>query len=53
MPINFNKSFRLSNTGIHYYVFENLFIDYDEALEFCEKNLIPAEFIVKTNYYIN
>jgi hypothetical protein len=37
----------------HYYVFKNLFIDYNDAFQYCEDNLLPSDFIVTTKYYIN
>lgn len=36
----------------HYYVFENLFTDHDEAVKFCENLFLPYEFIVKTKHYL-
>lgn len=37
----------------HYYVFKNLFTEYEDAVNYCEEELIPFEFIVKTKYYLN
>lgn len=37
----------------HYYVFEKLFIEYDDAISYCDKKNIPYDFIVKTKYIID
>lgn len=53
MPVNSNLKFKLSEEPQrHYYVFQSLFIDYDDALGHCDENSIPYEFIVKTHFYI-
>jgi len=36
----------------HYYIFGKLFIDYNEAVSYCDQNNIPYDFIVKTKYII-
>ena len=53
MPVSFNKTFTKSEGQSHYIIFSSLFLDYDEAILFCDKNNIPYEFIVKTKYYVN
>jgi hypothetical protein len=53
MPISFNKTFTKSKEQSHFYVFEILFLEWDEAFKFCEENKISFDFIVKTKYYIN
>ena len=35
----------------HYIIDGHLFIDYDDALGYCERNLIPFKNIVKTKKY--
>ena len=53
MPLSFNKTFSESEMQSHFYVFETLFISFNEAEVFCDKNNIPYDFIVKTKFYIN
>ena len=53
MPISFNKKFQKSETEIsHYYIFDNIFIQYADAEKFCDENNIPYDFIVKTKWYV-
>ena len=47
------RTFLMSPIKIpHYYVFENYFTDYLDAENYCDENLIPYDFIVKTYYII-
>ena len=48
------KKFPHCDTKVpHYYVFETFFVDFGEAVVFCDRNNIPYDFIVKTKYIID
>jgi len=37
----------------HYYILNNLFLDFDDAMLFCDRWNIPYEFIIKTKYILD
>lgn len=44
--------FAKSSLFPHFYVFNEIFIIYNDALNYCDENNIPIDFIVKTKYYL-
>ena len=48
------RTFKLCESGLpHYYVFGKQFILFDEAIEYCDNNNIPYDFIIKTKYILD
>ena len=48
------RTFKLCESGLpHYYVFDKLFISFDDAMAYCDNNGIPYDFIIKTKYIID
>jgi len=37
----------------HYYVFDQLFLEFEAAKSYCDQKDIPYDFIVKTKWYLD
>ena len=53
MPLNSTRTFKKGEVKqLHYYVFDFMFIERHEAVDFCNRNKIPHDFIVETFYFM-